>query len=208
MDQEQSDYTVRDLVQSLHGAVGRFCELIAPALEQYESVAPEIKITLPVDQGEEEAPTAAVSIHPFAEEVGDAIATLSQNFFDFFDTMQNVYARQRGDARRDSVPTRDDLVFRLFERWRLTGGPVGNAATQKQKIIAELEALFAPAPAEPDFSAAVCKAVFDAERWRQLTSDIEHVLITLVDDNDTMTYRRRAATRVITRFIEQFISNE
>ncbi len=206
MDQEQSDYTVRDLVQSLHGAVDRFCELIAPALEQYESVAPEIKISLPVDQGEEETPTSAVSIHPFAEEVGEAVATLNQHFYDFIDTMQNVYARQRGDARHQ-VPTRDDLVFRIFERWRLTGGPVGNAATQKQKIIAELEALFAPAPAEPDFSAAVCKAVVDSDRLKQLTKDIDDVLITLTDDDKTFD-RRRAASRLIMSMIERFTTND
>ncbi|MBM7843759.1 hypothetical protein [Herpetosiphon giganteus] len=197
MDQDQMHKEVAQYMAPLLNAVERWVEFVSGQVNECQSAA----------QAVEETPTATAALHPFAEEVGEAVATLSQNFFDFFDTMQNVYARQRGDARRDSVPTRDDLVFRLFERWRLTGGPVGNAATQKQQIIAELEALFAPAPAEPDFSAAVCKAVVDSDRLKQLTKDIDDVLITLTDDDKTFD-RRRAASRLIMSMIERFTTND
>lgn len=199
MDQQPSDYSVRDLVQSLQSTNSRFFELIAPALERHESAA----------QAVAEQP----SIHPFAEEVGEAVATLSQNFFDFSETMRNIYARQRGDARRDYVPTRDDLVFRLFERWRITDGHQGNGPRQREQIIEQLEALFAPASAEPELDISkvareVEEEVIQAKRWKQLTSDIEQVLITLVDDNDAIMYRRRAAGQLITRLIERFVSND
>ena len=119
MDQQQSDYTIRDLVQSLLGAVERFVELIAPTLEQYESIASEIKIALP-------------------DGLGEAVA---------------------------------------------------------------------PAPVEPEFSvsAAVCKAIINGERFKQLAKDIDDVLITLTDDDKTFD-RRRAASRLIMSMIERFVN--
>lgn len=193
MDQQQSDYTIRDLVQSLHGATECFFELIAPALGQDR----------PAVQAVEDGSTVVTPIYPFAEEVGEAVATLSQNFFDFFETMQVVYDRQRGNTRH-RVPTRDALVFDLFERWRMTGGPVGNAETQKQKIIAELEALFAPVVEaceyEPKNVAAESKA------WLMLDSNITDVLrIAMPDESQSM--QMYATARLIMKLIERYLAD-
>lgn len=188
MDSKELHNKVCELASAFNDDTGRFFQLLEQALEAQQSAA----------QAVAEQP----SIHPFAEEVGEAVATLSQNFFDFFETMQNAYARQRGDARH-RVPTRDDLVFQLFERWRMTGGPVGNGLTQKEQIIAELESLFAPVAEacdpEPTNIAAESKA------WLMLGSSITDVLhVALPEDGQSM--QLYAMSRLIMSLIERYLS--
>lgn len=187
MDSKELHNKVCELASAFNDGTGRFFQLLEQALEAHQSAAQAV---------------AEQSIHPFAEEVGEAVATLSQNFFDFFETMQNVYARQRGDARH-RVPTRDDLVFQLFERWRMTGGPVGNGLTQKEQIIEQLEALFAPAAgaceSEPKNVAAESKA------WLMLDSNITDVLrIALPAEDQSM--QMYATARLIMNLIERYLS--
>ena len=188
MDSKELHNKVCELASAFNDDTGRFFQLLEQALEAHQSAAQAV---------------AEQSIHPFAEEVGEAVATLSQNFFDFSETMRNVYARQRGDAQRDYVPTRDDLVFRLFERWRRTDGHQGNGPRHREQIIAELEALFAPAAgaceSEPKNVAAESKA------WLMLDSNITDVLrIALPAEDQSM--QMYATARLIMNLIERYLS--
>lgn len=152
-----------------------------------------------------------MELNEFSIKTSAAINDLSRGLDAFYNTMNELYATKRGDdsTKSDYVPTREDLVVRILERWRTLGGFVGNGPQHRQEIMDELEALFAPAPAEPKFSvsAAVCKAIINGERLKQLTKDIDDVLITLTDDDKTFD-RRRAASRLIMSMIERFITNE
>lgn len=150
-----------------------------------------------------------MDLNEFAQKTGIAISDLSQNIDAFYSTMNELYAVKRGDdsTKSDYVPTRKDLVVRILERWRTSGGFVGNGPQRTQEIMDELEALFAPVPAEFNLSPAVCKAIINGERFNQLAKDIDDVLITLTDDDKTFD-RRRAASRLIMSMIERFTVND
>lgn len=192
MDQDQMHKEVALYVAPLLNAVERWVEFMAGQVNESQSTA----------QAVAEQP----SIHPFAEEVGEAVATLSQNFFDFSETMRNIYARQRGDAQRDYVPTRDDLVFQLFERWRRTDGHQGNGPRQREQIIAELEVLFAPASDDPEIERVFSDIGLSPvhENWIYLDRDIADILrVALPREDQSM--QIFTVARLVMGKIEQYL---
>lgn len=149
-----------------------------------------------------------MELNEFSTKTGQSLNKFCRDVTQFLDAMNALYAAKRGDEQgSDYVPTRDDLVVRILERWRESGGFVGNGPTEQRQIIAELEALFAPVEPELDISKMVREVEIEAKRWKQLTTDIDDVLVTLTDENDTIC-SRNAANRLIIRLIERFINND